>query len=603
MRSTADADDRASLLRSHPRPTLARPGWASLDGDWEFTTGAPGDNPADLTFDQSIVVPFPPESAASGLGVDTCEEPRYRRTFTADPAPGHRVLLHFEGVDHDARVWVNGHLVGGHAGGYTPFALDVTDALGHGESDTHTLVVAASDDARDLELPRGKQAWTADPEVIWYRRSSGIWRSVWLEEVPALRIASVAWTPLDTDGTLAGSIALAGLPRGASGRHSVEATFTHDGVLLARITLQATGPKVEFQVRLGDARTVPIERLLWTPEHPRLIDVDVKLVSDGAVADEVASYTGLRTVRAVRGAVRINERPTFLRLVLEQAYWPDSQFTAPSLEALRAEAQLIADLGFNGLRMHQVSADPRFLRACDELGLLVWADLPAAQLFTPAALERTTANLTELVARDRNHPSLIAWVPFNESWGIPRVARELRQQNAVVALQALAKALDPTRLALGNDGWEHVTGDVIGVHDYSHEPAKLKRRYLPGVIAATLAWRRPGARRLVVGAPRRLGRTLALEGTPVVLSEFGGVSLDSDQAAWRGYGRVRSASALVERVSALVDAVGPDSGLAGWCWTQLTDTLQEQNGLTWPDRTPKAPIADLRAAITESAQA
>lgn len=609
MPRLADIEDRASLLNAHPSPTFARPGWVSLDGDWEFALGTTGDDPLALTYDRSIRVPFAPESAASGIGVDFADEPRYRRTLRVDPAPGHRVLLHFEGVDHAARVWVNGHFVGSHAGGYTPFALDITRALAQGEGGEHTLVVAASDDARDLELPRGKQAWTQNPEVIWYRRSSGIWRGVWLEEVPDVRLDGAAWAPLDTDGTLTGTVWLAGWVRGGP-RHEVEVTFAHEGVLLARIALQATGPRVEFRLRLGDARTVPIERLLWSPEHPRLIDVDVRLLVDGEVIDEVASYTGLRTVSATRGKVRINDHPTFLRLVLEQAYWPDSQFTAPSLADLRAEARLIADLGFNGLRMHQVSTDPRFLRACDELGLLVWADLPAAQAFTAASLERTASNLTELVARDRNHPSLIAWVPYNESWGIPKVVREERQKWAVVALHGLARALDPTRLALGNDGWEHVVGDVIGVHDYSHDPAKLKRRYLPGVIAATLAWRRPSTRRLIAGLPRAkapggtpwnrartLARTLALEGTPVVLSEFGGVSLDGDTEAWRGYGRVRSGQALVARVAALVDAVGPDSALAGWCWTQLTDTLQEQNGLAWPDRTPKAPLDALRAAI------
>lgn len=171
------------------------------------------------------------------------------------------------------------------------------------------------------------------------------------------------------------------------------------------------------------------------------------------------------------------------------------------MAAIHAEAQLVADLGFNGLRMHQVSADPRFLRACDERGLLVWADLPAAQTYAAASLQRTLDNLTGLVARDRNHPSVVAWVPFNESWGVPDLARSDTQRHAVVALHALARALDPSRLALGNDGWEHVVGDVIGVHDYSHDPGRLRRKYGHGVLAATLAWRRPFGRRQVVGLP------------------------------------------------------------------------------------------------------
>lgn len=606
MQRLADVD-RIALLREHPRPTFARPGWTSLDGTWEFASGAGDDDPLTLAYDDVITVPFPPESAASGIGTDTCEHPRYRRTFTADPPPTHRLLLHFEGVDHDARVWVNGRYVGGHSGGYTPFTLDITDALAAGTDGVHTLVVAADDDAHDLEIPRGKQAWTTTPATIWYRRSSGIWRGVWLEEAPATRLDAVRWVSEDATGDLTGTVWLTGHDAGPL---TVEALLTHEGTLLARHTIQATGPQVEFRMRLGDPRTVPLTDLLWAPGHPALIDIELRLRRAGEIVDEVASYTGLRTVGVDRGRVTLNGRRAFCRLVLEQGYWPDTHFTAPSLDALRAEARLIADLGFNGLRMHQVPADPRFLRACDELGLLVWADLPAAQAFTAASLRRTVTNLAGLVDRDRNHPSVIAWVPFNESWGVPDVARSDTQRHAVVALHALARALDPTRLALGNDGWEHVVGDVIGVHDYGHDARKLRRKYAKGVVAATLAWRRPFGRRQLVGPPgarlsgatpwgrgRQLARTLALEGTPVLLSEFGGVSLDSDASAWQGYGRVRTPSALVARVAAMTDAVGPESALAGFCWTQLTDTLQEQNGLTRPDRTPKAPLADLRAAI------
>ncbi|WP_300083049.1 glycoside hydrolase family 2 TIM barrel-domain containing protein [Propioniciclava sp.] len=611
-----DGADRTRLLREHPRPTFARPGWVSLDGPWEFTSGSPGDAPLALAYDATITVPYPPESAASGIGVDLCEHPRYRRTFTATADAGTRVLLHFEGVDHDARVWVDGHPVGAHAGGYTPFTLDITDALtgSGGTGGVHTLVVAAEDDARDLELPRGKQAWTTTPAVIWYRRSSGIWRGVWLEEVPATRLDAARWVTETPRGDLTGTVWLAGHDGGQP--LTVEATFRHGDTLLARHAIQASGPQVEFRLRLGDPRTATIEDLLWSPDRPALIDIDLRLLRAGTVIDEVASYTGLRTVQADAGHVTINGERTFCRLVLEQAYWPDTHFTAPSADDLRAEARLVADLGFNGLRMHQVSADPRFLRACDELGLMVWADLPAAQAFTAASLRRTVDNLTGLIERDRNHPSVIAWVPFNESWGVPDLARSDAHRHAVVALHALARALDPTRLALGNDGWEHVVGDVIGVHDYSHDAGKLRRKYGHGVLAATLAWRRPFGRRQIVGAPgvrlpggtpwgrgRQLARMLALEGTPVLLSEFGGVSLDSDAEAWKGYGRVRTPSALLERVAALVDAVGPGSALAGFCWTQLTDTLQEQNGLAWPDRTPKAPVADLRAVFAGTREA
>ena len=575
----------------HPCPTFARPRWALLDGAWDFCEGHPNDTPADWAWDRTIEVPFPPESPASGLGLERCDHPRYRRTFRLDDAlalaEGERLLLHCEGVDHVARVWVDGHFVGGHEGGYTPFVLDVTDALEEGPE--HELVIAATDLARDLEVPRGKQDWHDRPHAIWYGRSSGIWRSVWLEVVPAVRLDCVAWTTADTFGQLHGLVRIVGWDEADD--LAVEASYACMGQPLATVTTTATAAAVEVHARLGKAAHADTPFLYWSPDLPLLIDIRVRLLRGDEVLDEIASYTGLRHVRVRDGVVELNGVAVFSRLVLEQAYWPETHFTAPSLEALRAEAELIKGLGFDGLRMHQASADPRFLRACDEVGLMVWADVPAAYVYTQRSTDLVARTLTELVARDRNHPCVVAWVPYNESWGVPGVADSPWQQAAVRAGYWLAKALDPSRLAIGNDGWENVAGDLVGVHDYSHDPEVLGRRYGSAeAVAATLTGDRPGGKVLLVDAP--------VAGTPVVLSEFGGVTLRDGDDSW-GYGEVADAEALVERVRALVARVGTASGLVGFCWTQLTDCLQEQNGLAWPDRTPKAPIAELRAAIRE----
>ncbi|MFP5415579.1 MAG: glycoside hydrolase family 2 TIM barrel-domain containing protein [Actinomycetes bacterium] len=569
----------------HPRPTFARPTWKTLDGPWEFAVGSSGDRPLASAWDRMIQVPFPPESDASGVGLARCDHPRYRRSFEADVFPGRRWLLHCEGVDQEARVWVDGQLAGTHAGGYTPFALDVTDVLS--QASTHEVVIAASDLAHDLEHPRGKQDWHAAPRKIWYGRSSGIWRTVWLEDVPAVRLESASWTTLDTFGRLQGAIRLAGWAEGEA--LVVEASFGHRGVHLGTVAVEATASFVELTARLGTAEEADTPELYWSPDNPALIDVRLRLLRGADVLDVVEGYTGLRTVGVRDGHLELNGVALFSRLVLEQAFWPASHFTAPSLEALRAEAELIRALGFNGLRMHQVTADPRFLRACDELGLMVWADCPAAYVFSQRSLQLTTRTLIELVDRDRNHPCVVAWVPFNESWGVPEVASSAQQRRAVSALYELAKALDPTRLAIGTDGWENVAGDLVGVHDYAHDPSVLRARYgSPQAVATTLATGRPGGRPVLVApfAP----------GTPVVLSEFGGLSLPRLARSW-GYGEVADPDELVSGVAALVGAVGPSSGLAGFCWTQLSDTLHEQNGLTWPDRTPKASLVTLAAAI------
>lgn len=566
----------------HPRPTFARPRWASLDGSWEFREG-------DGRFDRTIEVPFPPESAASGVGIDRCDRPGYRRIFTLadlDREPGERVLLHCEGVDHIARVWVDEQFVGGHEGGYTPFALDITDALDVGPE--HEVTIEAVDLARDLEQPRGKQDWHDHPHAIWYGRSSGIWRTVWLEVVPAVRLAFVAWTTVDTFGHLHGAVRLHGWEEGDD--LTVEASFAMEGQALTTVRVAASAALVEVNARLGRAAHADTPFLYWTPDLPLLVDVRLRLLRGHEVLDEVAGYTGLRTIGVRDGVVELNGVQVFQRLVLEQAYWPDTHFTAPSLEALRAEAELIKGMGFNGLRIHQVSADPRFLRACDEVGLLVWADVPAAYVHTTRSTALLTQTLVELIERDRNHPSVIAWVPYNESWGVHDVAADPGQQAAVRAAYWLAKALDPSRLAIGNDGWENVAGDLVGIHDYTHDPEVLRARYGSlDAVAATLAGVRPGGKVLLA--------TSGTEGAPVVLSEFGGFSLLRDEESW-GYGEVTSPETLAESVARLVAEVGPASGLVGFCWTQLTDCLQEQNGLAWPDRTPKAPLSVLRDAIT-----
>jgi len=575
--------------RIHPTPTFARAAWESLDGPWQFEVGEAGDDPVLLTYERTIEVPFPPESVASGVHRGHCEYPRYRRTFRATRRPGRRVLLHFEGVDYEAEVWVNGRFVGGHEGGYSPFVVDVTDELVAGDN---VLVVAAHDDATDLEKPRGKQGWARRPGYIWYRRSSGIWRSVWLEEVPDRRIESVRWTPLDP-GVLEAEVRT----RDADGL-LVECTFEVGGRVLAVTRRRVEDGRASSLAKL--AREVKATDLLWSPARPTLVDVTVRLLEGAAVVDEVASYTGLRTIETSGGQVLVNGKPLFLRLVLEQAYWPDTNFTAPSGSALLAEAQLIQRLGFNGLRLHQVSADPRFLRACDELGLLVLADLPAAHRWSTVAFRRSARLLDDLVTRDHNHPSVIGWVPFNESWGLDGLAHDAAVQAAVVSLHAMAKALDPGRIVLGNDGWEHVVGDMVGIHDYSHDPAALRRRYgSTEAVARTLGGQDPPHRTMILGTPDEAVVPARGE-QPVLLSEFGGITLAASGEAMPLYGAVEDVAGLLRGLEDLIGAVEDSPGLAGFCWTQLTDTLQEQNGLADAARIPKAPAGEIAAIVSGS---
>lgn len=586
------------MTPGHPRPQLVREGSRSLDGPWGFAVDHRDegvrsrwfDDPAPSAsdpFTRTITVPFPPESAASGIGEDIRSPIWYRRAFEHEQHDDERLLLHLEGVDHRASVWVNGAHVAEHEGSQARFTVDVTDAALVGTNHVVLRVV----DEPDLEQPRGKQDWRPDPHTIWYRRTSGIWRSVWLEAVPATRIDRLVLTPQADLASVRVEARLAGpLPDGTT----LELELRHEGRLLARVTTACGTSLVRSVVTLDhEGLEVEPETLWWTPESPRLIDVTATVAREGVAIDTVTSYTGLRTVTTEGGRVLLNNRPYFLRLVLEQAYWPESHLASPSLAALEQEVRLIKELGFNGIRMHQTSADPRFLACCDRLGLVVLADAAATYRFSDVALTRTVAEMSDLVRRDAGHPCVIGWVPYNESWGVPDLTGSAAQRAAVEALYSLLKALDPGRLAIANDGWEFTVGDFVGVHDYAQDARVLRRRYATREsVRGTLTSERPGGRRLVLpGGEERAARV------PVLLTEFGGLSVHDDSGAWAAYGDVLAPDELASRLEALVAPIREGSGLAGYCYTQLTDTLQEKNGLLTETREPKCAPERIRAAL------
>ncbi|MFT4029145.1 MAG: glycoside hydrolase family 2 TIM barrel-domain containing protein [Protaetiibacter sp.] len=581
------------MILDHPRPQFMRDAFISLDGSWGFAVDATAEGVREHWFERaepfrrSILVPFPPESPASGIGEDVDAALWYRREFDHEPREGERLLLHFEGVDHAASVWVNGRHVADHEGSQSRFSVDLTDVVVAG---VNALVVRAVD-GHSLEQPRGKQDWRPEPHAIWYRRTSGIWRSVWLERVPELRLDRLVLTPEDDLASVRFEARLAG--RFEPGLR-LELEFSRDGVVLSSTSHAFVGDVVRgTPVLVHPGLGVQPEELWWTPETPVLIDVAARLVRDDEVVDRVASYVGLRTVSTDASHVLLNGRRYFLRLVLEQAYWPETHLASPSLEALVREAELIKELGFNGLRMHQTSADPRFLAVCDRIGLVVLADCAAAYEFSELALSRTVAEVTGLVRRDAAHPCLIGWVPFNESWGLPNLPTDAAQREAVRALTSLLKALDPSRLVIGNDGWEFVAGDLVGVHDYTQSGEALRERY--GSLEAarrTILQDRPGNRVVVVP-----GSEGCAEGVPVILSEFGGLSAHEADDAWEAYGEVLAPEELARRLAEMVAEVGPASGLAGFCYTQLTDTAQEMNGLLTENRDAKCPPELFRAAL------
>jgi beta-galactosidase/beta-glucuronidase len=577
------------LHAQHPRPLMARPDWQDLNGAWAFAN-----DPDDIglregwpsrqePFEQAIRVPYPPESRASG--VNTPGPFRivwYQRTWHRAPRPGRRVILHFGAVDYAADVWVNGRHVVHHEGGHTPFHADVTPALD--SQGRNSIVVRAHDEPSDLEQPRGKQDWQERPHAIWYERTTGIWQSVWAEEVPAVHIGSLRWTPVD-DRSVELEVRFSTPPREPV-RVGVR-IFLGETVLVDD-AYRVDTPTLTRRVTLFDD-TMEAGSWRWTPERPTLCDAIVT-VHSGTEADSVHSYVGLRTVGTDSSAFLLNRGPYYPRLVMYQGYWPQSHLAAPDTEALRRDVELIRSLGFNGVRVHQKVEDPRFLYWCDRLGLLVFADAPASYRFSPRSLERTAREWMEIVERDASNPCVAAWVAFNESWGVGDIATSPREADAVRGVYHLIRACDPTRPVIGNDGWEYVCGEMLGIHDYNQDPAVVGRRYAdPDTVRAAVAGTGLGQRRISLVDPPNV---------PVLLTEFGGVTLSAGTGGtWSGYGGVDNVDDLLKWLAALFAAVGSAGGLAGFCYTQFADTAQERNGLVREDRAPKADPATIARLV------
>ena len=576
---------------AYPRPQLERAEWTTLNGAWEFALdpAARWATPGQVVWGATIEVPFSPETSASGIG-DTglYRACWYRRTFNAPAlAVGERLILHFGAVDYAATVWVNGVVAVRHEGGYTPFDADVTELLD--PVGPQTVIVRAEDDPLDLAKPRGKQDWLPEPHSVWYPRTTGIWQTVWLERLPATSIGSVRWAPNLERWEIGLEVVLDGEPRDDV---RLNVRLSHRDRLLVDDRYAVIAGEVHRRIALSDPGIDDYRSdLLWSPSCPTLIQARLELRGgDGELIDAVDSYTALRSVGVQGDRFMLNGRPYPLRLVLDQGYWPESGLTAPDDAALRRDVELTKAMGFNGVRKHQKIEDPRYLYWADTLGLLVWAEMPSAYRFTSRSIGRVTREWTAAVERDLSHPCIVAWVPFNESWGVPDLPAIAAQRHYVQSLYHLTKTLDPTRPVVGNDGWESTATDVIGIHDYDDDPERLARRYAGGEGVPHLFSReRPGGRLLTLDGHPHAGQ-------PIMLTELGGIAFSSTPADTWGYSASESADAFAEAYTRLLGVVTSLPLLAGFCYTQFADTYQESNGLLYADRTPKIPLEAIARA-------
>lgn len=563
-----------------PNPAFARENWQILNGIWEFsfdcedvyeTLGIES-----VAWDKKICVPFCYESLLSGIGSD---EPSrsvwYRRTFDITPEQlDGAVLLRFGAVDHRARVWVNGRFVGEHEGGFTPFVFEIARFLHTGSNE---LVVKA-EDGYDREIPRGKQMWERIPQQCFYRNTTGIWQSVWLEFTGHDHITDIRITP-DLDHNRAH---FAIRTQGAQGQ--IHITVRKDTQILGTLQVCTADHTTVCSMGFAENGVRSVFDLYWTPEFPTLLDVEVRLILDGKVTDTVSTYFGMRKIHICGEQIYLNNSPLYQRLVLDQGYWPDGLMTAPSDEDIRRDVELAKAMGFNGARKHQKIEDPRYYYWADKLGLLVWGEIPSNYEFNPEGQRMLLSEMQAFIKRDYNHPCIVTWIPFNESWGVHQIVGDVMQKKFVKACYYLLHSLDGTRLVGSNDGWEQLNlTDFCGIHDYDITPENFHERYLN--IEQTM--------RGSVNFKPVFAKGEQYGGCPILITEMGGVKIKNDEG-WGYCQDMEDDVGMLEYLRGMMEAIRGHERIRGFCYTQLTDVQQETNGLADANRVVKVSIEALK---------
>lgn len=558
----------------HPKPQFMRENWLNLNGEWQFEIDSGNSGAerklfeASQEFSQKINVPFCPESKLSGVeNVDFMNSVWYKREFeiTEKQLEG-RIVLHFGAVDYKTTVYINGNKCGSHKGGYVSFSFDITDYVVSGKN---TVTVHAEDDTRSRMIPSGKQSEKYSSWGCYYTRTTGIWQTVWLEFLPEAHIKSVKYVTDINNATVNINAVLCG-----------NATFVaeafYEGVSMGKAQTVSGGGNVNITINLA-------EKHLWEVGNGRLYDLVLTFGED-----RVQSYFGLRDIRLDGKKFLINGKSVFQRLVLDQGFYPDGIYTAPSDQELRADIERSLALGFNGARLHEKVFEERFLYHCDKLGYIVWGEYPNWGLDHSYAdsIYAILPEWLEEIDRDFNHPSIIGWCPLNETWD----QNGRKQYDDMLALVYKAtKAADPTRPCIDTSGNYHVVTDIYDLHDYEQNPEIFASHYEPlgnsNVFDFFSAFK---------DRQRYDGKM------PFFVSEYGGIGWSVNEG-WSYGNAPKSAEEFIERFKGLTDALLNNENMFGFCYTQLTDVEQEQNGLYTYDRKPKFDTEIFKAILSRKA--
>jgi len=608
----------------YPRPQFVREGnWINLNGKWDFSFD---DTDIGLKerwykkensnfFDRKIMVPFCFQSKLSGIEDNSFHDIIwYRRVFDIPKKfNDKKVLLHFGAVDYRCLIYLNGECVGSHEGGYVGFSLNITKFL----EGSNVLVVRVEDPSDDLEIPRGKQFWKTEIETIFYPRVSGIWQTVWVEFLsPDYSIDNVKITPdiEKSEVIFEVNIEGQGFPKLSlginilSGNQSIaQDTINLDfiGKIGSRKNKKVLKEKIELlskrmfydnPFRFRFMVKIPEDQLvLWDINSPNLYDFSLRIQNDetGEIYDEISSYFGMRKISLGDGnnkkRIFLNDKPLYQKLFLVQGYWPDSLYTPPSDEHIKRDIQFVIDFGFNGLRTHQKTFDPRFLYWCDKMGVLVWGEIGNCFRFSVKSQLRLINEFVAEIERDYNHPSIIAWVPLNEGWGVSGAEKDPKRGYYTSSLYFLIKSIDSTRLIIDDDGWWHTEhNDICTRHFYSTTDL------LPATLDEEISSHK-------TSAPKPYLKPSEYKGEPIIYSEIGGFGFDfkeNIEKKWGYGGLIEDSEVFFERVLDLLKEFDARKDwIQGFCYTELYDQFQEINGLLTFDREPKFPPKKLQEKL------
>ena len=576
----------------YPRPQFERENWKNLNGEWSFTLDLSNSGRArnlydSKGFDGKITVPFAPESKLSGVGyTDFINSVWYQRTIQIPQEwTGKQIKLNFGAVYYESEVYIDGTFVGRHFGGSDSFSYDITEYVADGKE--HSLVVHAESDIRSGEQPGGKQSTRYESHGCFYTRTTGIWQTVWMEAVDACGLERVqVLTDID-QSQLTVIPTFYGLKNG----NRLQVTVLDEGKVVA---------KADVVAAQSMPVVIPIKKAkLWSPESPFLYDVvyEVK-AADGATLDKVDAYVGMRKIHIDGTKIYLNNKPYYQRLVLDQGFYPDGVWTAPSDEALRHDIEMSKEAGFNGARLHQKVFEERFHYWADKLGYLIWGEM-ASWDKTSSKVEAARNFLgewTNIVVRDRNHPAIVTWTPFNEEWATPNNEAG-RFYNDVYNI---TRQLDPSRPVNTISGGLYAISDFCTTHSYQQDGEKLHKQLFDG----EKFYQPQGP--TVKSAPRAM-KFLYYDGkVPYIIDEFGGIKCAETTpggGSW-GYGNAAPTKEdFYKRLESQVKAITDHSDkICGFCYTQLTDVEQEQNGVYYFNRDKKFDMARIKAIFQMKAE-